>query len=495
MTTEATNISLSTRFAQGAFWSLVGTVGARLSTFVGTVIVARLLGAEGFGELAMIQSTIGMLGVFAGLGIGMTATRYVAELRLIDPERTGRIIGLTYLVSWTTGGIMGLFCILVAPWIAAKTLNASHLIPEIRLASLLLIITSGFGPQSGILQGMQTFQSIAKITLWQSLASLPITVVLVWFLGLRGVILSLILNTLLGALLASKTLFYQYRSLGIYVNIFQAWQEKIILWKFSVPTFLATIVYSQVMWISNLILINQPTGYNELGFFNAAMQLQWMITSFNTIILSVSLPIFSELYSQGNIIYYINLFDNYLKLNWRLAIGLGFFSLSISPFILLIYGNNFKESVPIFVVTILMSVIYVANCSSYQVIFSSGLMWLNLWIHIFWGVILISLSYILTPYFKAFGLALSYLAAYLFRFLFEYIYIYIKHKISYKESLFNFFSYGLLCISAILLTNTYTCINLILMLFSLFLIGLVIKRVYLSYKLDLKNYLFYKITN
>src|ERR1022692_3038167 len=42
----------------------------------------------------MIQSTVGMLGIFAGLGLGITATKYVAELRSHDPERAGRIIAL-----------------------------------------------------------------------------------------------------------------------------------------------------------------------------------------------------------------------------------------------------------------------------------------------------------------------------------------------------------------------------------------------------------------
>jgi len=38
-----------------------------------------LLGTVGFGELGVIQSTVGMFGVFAGLGLGMTATKYVAS--------------------------------------------------------------------------------------------------------------------------------------------------------------------------------------------------------------------------------------------------------------------------------------------------------------------------------------------------------------------------------------------------------------------------------
>jgi len=56
------------------------------------------------GQLGMVQSTAGMFGIFAGFGMGLTANKHVAELKIKDPARAGRIIGLSSLVSWTTGG-------------------------------------------------------------------------------------------------------------------------------------------------------------------------------------------------------------------------------------------------------------------------------------------------------------------------------------------------------------------------------------------------------
>lgn len=46
-----------------------------------TVTVARLLGNAVCGELGIIQSTVGMFGVFAGFGLRVTATKHVAEFR------------------------------------------------------------------------------------------------------------------------------------------------------------------------------------------------------------------------------------------------------------------------------------------------------------------------------------------------------------------------------------------------------------------------------
>ena len=63
--------------------------GADLAGFLagGFAGVRVVPGQEGFGALGMIQSTAGMLGVLAGLGLGITATKYVSELRRLDPLR------------------------------------------------------------------------------------------------------------------------------------------------------------------------------------------------------------------------------------------------------------------------------------------------------------------------------------------------------------------------------------------------------------------------
>src|ERR1035441_7680402 len=80
--------SLRGRFARGAVWSLIGAALAQGANLAASVITARLLGRVQFGMYGMVQSTVGMLGVFAGLGLGLTATKYVAEFRSRDPERS-----------------------------------------------------------------------------------------------------------------------------------------------------------------------------------------------------------------------------------------------------------------------------------------------------------------------------------------------------------------------------------------------------------------------
>jgi hypothetical protein len=49
---------LGYRLAKGAFWSLVGTVLSRSLSVIASILVARMLGKVGMGELGIIQNTV-----------------------------------------------------------------------------------------------------------------------------------------------------------------------------------------------------------------------------------------------------------------------------------------------------------------------------------------------------------------------------------------------------------------------------------------------------
>ena len=70
--------SVNERLARGAFWSIAGAVASRAIGLCASILVARLLGKERFGELGIVQGTIEMFGTFAGFSMGFTATKHVA---------------------------------------------------------------------------------------------------------------------------------------------------------------------------------------------------------------------------------------------------------------------------------------------------------------------------------------------------------------------------------------------------------------------------------
>src|SRR5438552_5948956 len=153
------------RLARGMFWSMAGAVISRGLMFAAMVLVARMLGKKVFGELGMIQSTVGLFGTFAGFGLGVTATKHVAEFRHTDPERAGRILGLSGLTALATGGTMAVCLFVFAPWLAEHTINAPHLTGALRIGVLLLFISALNGAQIGALAGFEAFKAIAYVNL------------------------------------------------------------------------------------------------------------------------------------------------------------------------------------------------------------------------------------------------------------------------------------------------------------------------------------------
>ena len=76
----------------GSFWSVLGAIFSKGLVFISWVVVARILGSDGYGQFGIVRSTVLMFSTFAGLGLGITAMKHVAEFLGTDKERTGRIL-------------------------------------------------------------------------------------------------------------------------------------------------------------------------------------------------------------------------------------------------------------------------------------------------------------------------------------------------------------------------------------------------------------------
>src|SRR5688572_30974083 len=91
--------SAGRRLMTGMGWTLLGTAVARGAALVASFFVARSLGAGSLGQLGAIENSIGMLAVFANLGLSLTSTKFMARYAPADPARAGRVLGLCLIFS------------------------------------------------------------------------------------------------------------------------------------------------------------------------------------------------------------------------------------------------------------------------------------------------------------------------------------------------------------------------------------------------------------
>ena len=268
---------LGSRLARGAFWSLTGTAISQGLTLLASILVARILGKEDYGQLGIIRSTVGMFGVFAGLGLGLTATKHVAEFRQSDPHRAGRIMALSAVVAAGTGLVAALVLLLFAPWLAEHTLAAPSLAGPLRVGALMLLLSAMNGAQTGALAGFEAFKMIAQVNLAVGLLSFPMLLVGASYGGLTGTVWALVLNLAFAWALNHLALRREATRNHVPFRIAGCTQEWSVLWSYSLPAALSSLLVTPVTWTVGAMLVNRPGGYGEMGVFSAALLFQGVL--------------------------------------------------------------------------------------------------------------------------------------------------------------------------------------------------------------------------
>ncbi len=400
------------RLAKGMFWSMAGAVISRGLMLVASVLVARMLGKMGYGELGMIRSTVGMFGVFAGFGLGLTATKHVAEFRQSDPDRAGRIIGLSRLFAMLTGGLMALGLLLFAPWLAEHTINAPHLTGVLRIGALILFINALNGAQTGALAGFEAFRTVAYVNLFAGLISFPILVCGAYFGGLTGAVWALSINLGINWLLNHLALRKETRRHKVPFTFRNCSLELSVLWRFSLPAVLASSLVGPVTWICSALLVNQPEGYGEMGVFSAANQWYAMLLFLPGLLGYVVLPVLSERLGQKEIKQSMKTLTFAIKMNAILVLPFVLLAGIASPYIMNLYGKSFGSGWPTLVVVLLTAGLLAIQTPVGLIIAASGKMWTGFAMNMGWALIFI-VSTLLLLDFGSLGLATARVVSYI----------------------------------------------------------------------------------
>ena len=378
--------TLGYRLARGVFWSMAGAVISRGLMLAATVLVARMLGKTVYGELGMIQSTVGMFGVFAGFGLGLTATKHVAQFRQSDPGRAGRIIALSGLFALLTGSLMALVLLIFAPWLAEHAINAPHLSGVLRIGALILFINALNGAQTGALAGFEAFKTIAYVNLFVGLISFPILVCGAYFGGLTGAVWALAINLGVNWLLNHLALRKEARRHKVPFTFRNYSRELSVLWKFSLPAALSGVVVGPVNWACAALLVNQPDGYNEMGIFSVANQWYAMLLFLPSLLGQVVLPVLSERLGQTDTRQSTKTLVLAIKMNALLVLPLVLLVSIASPYIMNLYGAGFRSGWPTLVVVLLTAGLLAVQIPVGQIIAASGKMWLGFAMNSGWAI-------------------------------------------------------------------------------------------------------------
>lgn len=400
--------SLRERFTQGAVWSFVGGIFSRGAVLAASVGSARLLGTKGFGELGIIQSTAGMFGVFAGMGLGLTATRYVAELRDRDPSRAGRILALSSIVALLSGALMTGSLLIAASYLSYHTLGSASLAGPLAIGSGLVMFGAMNGAQTGALTGLEAFQAIARVNLQVGISTFIFVILGAWYAGLSGTLWGLVATAAVNWILNNIAVRRECRKAGIAYHFASCGKEWRVLYQFSLPAFLASIVVGPAMWACNALLVNQSNGYTQMAFYTAADKWRLMILFIPTAVAGMALPMLSNLHGSRDQLGYRRIYKANLILNIALtalpALVIAIFAIPI----LSVYGAAYRVAWPILLILAVSSVPEALNNILGFALISKGWVWWRLAFDVVLAGGLVGISFWAIPRWGAVGLAAGY---------------------------------------------------------------------------------------
>ena len=394
------------RLVKGTFWSVAGTVISRGLMFAAWGLVARMLGKTDYGELGMIQSTVGMFGVFAGFGLGLTATKHVAEYRSSDPKRAGRIIVISGLVAMVTGGLMATGLFVFASWLAEHTINAPHLAGVLRISALILFVNALNGAQTGALAGFEAFKTIAYVNLFVGIISFPILVGGAYFGGLTGAVWALAINLIVNWFLNHLALRKEAHRHKVTFSFRKCSHELAILWSFSLPMVLSSSLAGPVMWVCNSLLVNKPEGYAELGLYTAVYKFYSPAIFLTAILSNVYLPILSNSYASDSSQRFSTQAKRMLMTNGLGLLFLFSLFLGISPILLPMYGNDYDFRFLLVFLVILSATLSAFGGYLNSVLVAMNIPWYGLIGNALWAIIYVGLFLYCSRY-GAIGMAFS----------------------------------------------------------------------------------------
>lgn len=475
---------LKGKLIYGIFWNLISAISSQGFPMIAAIITARLLGKFGYGQLGMINSTVILFSTFAGLGLGITATKYIAQFHQTDPERTGRIMGLTNIIGIISGVLMFIILFIIAPWLATNTLIAPELTMELRIASFLLIFNTLIGIQSGTIAGFGAFKNLARISIFQGLISSALILTGVYFFGLMGTVTALVINSVINLILYRISIQNLVKKFKIKINYLESWKEKNIIWELSLPSMLSGVMVGPIIWIANIIIINTSGGYDQLGLFNAADQWRTMLGFLPIVIGGVLLPMVSANVNKENkALETVNVLAS-----WIVVIIIALPLISFPEIIAMFYGADYSSTVFLQSLTLMM---FVSCILSYKEgigrkLIAKNLMWWGFLSNLVWGVLFLAFI-IMLKNLGSLGLALSYAIAYVLNTLI-FVPFYLSRKVVPKNLLISF---EVSLIWTVLIIQTLIAIfnfSLWIRLLGLFICtGFLIYSFYRIWKSNLKN--------
>lgn len=271
----------------GSAIMIVGSNSINAINYLYHLIMGRILGPAGYGELAALISLIGILGVVS-TGISLAVTKYVSSAT--NDQETNSLSQWLKVKLFQLSLAFSIFILITSPLTSAFLhLSINHIF--VIAASFLFSFSSVLN--RAILQGLLKFKDMVISVLLENISKLVIGVILV-LLGfqLSGAMVGILISAIIGWYLTNRFLHFSKLSRPQSPKYIKS----IIF--FTIPVIIQTVATTS-LYTADLILVKHFFSSHNAGIYASLSTLGKIIFFGTSPIAAVMFPLVSKQYSRG----------------------------------------------------------------------------------------------------------------------------------------------------------------------------------------------------
>lgn len=250
-----------------SFWAIVGNGIGNALLLISGILIARLLGANLYGEYGVVKTNMFYMAGFATFGLLYTSTRYIARYIKKDDTRVIGIIKAATKITFVFSSIMAL-CLLMSANLLETLLDAPGISSAFRALSIIIIFKALASTSNGILAGLSEFKHLAYSTSISGIAMFISCIPFTYLFGVYGALTALAISQFMNL---SINYFYIYKACKKLQIYYISEVKTIDLLKFSFPIALQEISYALCNW-AGIVLLTKLSSLNQVGLYTATAQ-------------------------------------------------------------------------------------------------------------------------------------------------------------------------------------------------------------------------------
>jgi len=263
--------------ARGGMFLFVGYFFSLVLLAIGSIIVARLLGPDGYGLFTIALVVPSLILGFIDPGVGGALTRFTAKFRAEGRgDLAAGILKTGFMFKFPMSTISSFLCFIFSDILAAYVLNRPDMGMLIRLSSLMILFQTVFNFLGESFSGLDRMEGVAMILNVEAVIKTvlsPILVILGFgvFGALVGHIISFVIAGIIGGILFLKF----YRTLGKAIDFrFSSNLKSMVHYGF--PLYASNLMGTILSQIQILVLAFFVSN-SEIGNFNVTVRLLTLI--------------------------------------------------------------------------------------------------------------------------------------------------------------------------------------------------------------------------